>query len=155
MFSRLRRSLGHFAGRQQGSVAVEFALISPLFLLLVFGIVDFGHATYMKQVISNASRDAARYATKYHTDTNGVQVKPNALNPTVSAWITSKYSGLLPSDANIQVFPTGPGYTGGNPGDHLSVQVQATKNWFVLGSLLPGILSDHVDLKATTVMKCE
>jgi Flp pilus assembly protein TadG len=155
MFSRLRRSLGLFASRQQGSVAVEFALISPLFLLLVFGIADFGHAMYMKQVVSNASREAARYATKYHTDSNGIQIKPDALSPSVTNWTISKYSGLLPTDANLQVTPSGPGYTSGNPGDDLSVLIQANKSWFVLGSLMPSIVGSHADLKATTVMKCE
>jgi Flp pilus assembly protein TadG len=155
MLARLRRHVAPFARRQKGSVAVEFALLAPLFLLLVFGIVDVGHAWYMKQVISNASREAARYATKYHTDGSGVQIKPVALSPSIVSWTSSKYASLLPDDANFNVTPSGPGYTSGTPGDDLSVDVTAIKNWFVLGALLPGLVGNHVDLKATTVMKCE
>ena len=37
-----RRFFRRFCRREQGSFAVEFAIILPVFLLLVFGIVDFG-----------------------------------------------------------------------------------------------------------------
>ena len=45
---------------QNGGAVVEFALILPLFILLLFGIVEFGLFLYNKQVITNASREGAR-----------------------------------------------------------------------------------------------
>jgi len=139
---------------RQGGVALEFALLLPVFLLLVFGIVDFGHAWYMRQELTTASREGARYGTRYQTNASGVHILPNALNPSISAWVTSKYAALLPSDANLQVTPTGPGFTSGAAGDDLSVTCTARKFWFVLGRLIPG-LGNFRDLSATTVMKCE
>ena len=65
MLSRWRGSLTRFCRQRQGSSAVEFAIIVPVFLLLTFGIVDFGHAWYMKQIITNASREGARYGARY------------------------------------------------------------------------------------------
>jgi Flp pilus assembly pilin Flp len=45
---------------ERGAVAVEFAIISVLLLMLVFGIVEFG-TTYSKyQVFLNAARQGAR-----------------------------------------------------------------------------------------------
>jgi hypothetical protein len=41
---------------------VEFALILPVFLLLVLGIVEFGRLMVTYSSISTASRDAVRYA---------------------------------------------------------------------------------------------
>jgi hypothetical protein len=166
MLSRLRRALAPCARRQQGSVAVEFAIIVPVFLLLVFGIVDLGHAWYLKQVISNASREGARYGAKYHADpVTGIQIKPNTLNPSIINYVnnTSAQNGglggwglksLLPADGNPWVLPGGAGYTSGVPGDDLSVTVTATKTWFVLGTLVPG-WGNSEDLSATTIMKCE
>jgi Flp pilus assembly protein TadG len=121
---------------------------------LVFGIVDFGHAWYMKQEITTASREGARYGTRYQTNAGGVHLLPNALSPSISSWVTSKYAPLLPSDANLTVTPSGPGYTSGAAGDDLLVTCTARKNWFVLGHLIPGFGS-FKDLSATTVMKCE
>jgi TadE-like protein len=41
---------------------VEFALLAPLFFLLVFGLADLARAVYYYNVISNASREGAREA---------------------------------------------------------------------------------------------
>jgi Flp pilus assembly protein TadG len=47
---------------RRGAVAVEFALVLPLLMMLVFGIIDFGRAYYtLNQVISSV-REGARYA---------------------------------------------------------------------------------------------
>jgi Flp pilus assembly protein TadG len=45
---------------QNGGAAVEFAIIIPLLILLVAGICDIGLLLYNQQVITNASREAAR-----------------------------------------------------------------------------------------------
>ncbi len=45
---------------ESGAAAVEFALILPLLLLLIFGIIDFGRA-YMAQIsLTQAAREGAR-----------------------------------------------------------------------------------------------
>lgn len=44
----------------KGASAVEFALILPILVALLFGIIDFGLLIYDKQVITNASREGAR-----------------------------------------------------------------------------------------------
>lgn len=48
--------------RRLGSAVVEFALLAPIFLLFVFGIIEFGRVMQVKNVITNASREAARAA---------------------------------------------------------------------------------------------
>jgi len=131
------------------------ALLLPILLLLVFGLVDFGHAWYMKTELTTASREGARYATRYQTYPGGTtHILPNALNPSVSNWVTTKYQPLLPSDANLTVSPGGPGYTSGLAGDDITVTVTARKNWLVIGRLIPG-WGNYVDISVSTVMKCE
>lgn len=48
---------------QRGAAAVEFALILPIFLMVLFGVIDFGYAINRSAVVNNAARDAARVAT--------------------------------------------------------------------------------------------
>jgi Flp pilus assembly protein TadG len=48
---------------QRGAVIVEFALIVPMLLLIVFGIMDFGYMLNRTTIVSNASRDGARTAS--------------------------------------------------------------------------------------------
>jgi hypothetical protein len=56
--------LGRLRGRKRrerhGQTLVEFALILPIFILLLVGIFDFGRAIYAYNTISNASREAVR-----------------------------------------------------------------------------------------------
>jgi hypothetical protein len=41
---------------------VEFALVAPIFFLLLFSIIEFGRAAYYLQMLNNAAREGARYA---------------------------------------------------------------------------------------------
>jgi len=45
---------------QEGATLVEFAIILPLLLLLIFGIIEFGLFLFNRHVITNAVREAAR-----------------------------------------------------------------------------------------------
>jgi len=135
---------------------VEFAIGSMVFLLLVSGIIDFGHAFYMKQVVTNASREGARYGIVYRTDTNGKRIAPANLSPTIQNYLLNGYlsRAFLPSDANPQVNATGAGYSSGVKGADLEVRVSAIKTWFIVSRFIPS-LSDQITLTAATVMQCE
>lgn len=48
-------------GRGRGGQAVvEFALVLPLFVMLVFGALEFGRAYYCVHLLTNAAREGAR-----------------------------------------------------------------------------------------------
>ena len=40
---------------------MEFAILAPVLILLLFGIIEFGVMIFNQQVITNASREAARF----------------------------------------------------------------------------------------------
>lgn len=46
--------------RDRGATAVEFALLLPVLLLVVFGIVDFGRALNAQITLTQAAREGAR-----------------------------------------------------------------------------------------------
>lgn len=151
-----KSNLRVFLRQTKGGVAVEFAIVGTLFLLLIAGVLDFGHAWFMKQVITNASREGARYGITYQTNSSGVRIAPSALNPTIQTYILTKYLGnaALPSDANPTVSLGGTGYTTGNKGAGLEVTVTAMKTWFMVSGFIPG-LGNQKTLMAKTVMLCE
>lgn len=47
---------------RRGQALVEFALVLPILLLFLLGILDFGRAVYASHTIGNAAREAARLA---------------------------------------------------------------------------------------------
>ena len=48
--------------RPWGQALPEFVLVAPLFFLLLFGIIEAGRFIYYYEILSNASREGARYA---------------------------------------------------------------------------------------------
>jgi len=50
--------------RPAGQALVEFALIIPVLLFIIIGIIDLGRAFHAYIAITNASREGARYATR-------------------------------------------------------------------------------------------
>lgn len=46
----------------RGAAVVEFAVIAPLFFMLLFGIIEIGRALYIAHVGVNGSREGARHA---------------------------------------------------------------------------------------------
>lgn len=46
--------------RDRGAAAVEFALVLPVLLVLVLGIVEFGRAYYYQTTVSGAAREGVR-----------------------------------------------------------------------------------------------
>lgn len=45
---------------ERGTAAVEFALVIPVLLILVMGIIEFGRAYYVQTVLSGAAREGVR-----------------------------------------------------------------------------------------------
>ena len=46
--------------RTRGQALVEFAIIIPVFMLLLFGLLDFGRVIYAQQTITQDAREGAR-----------------------------------------------------------------------------------------------
>ena len=60
------------AVNHRGQGLVEFALVIPVFLLLVLGVVEFGRLMVTYSSISTASRDAVRYAISVGDTPSGI-----------------------------------------------------------------------------------
>jgi Flp pilus assembly protein TadG len=59
----LGRRLGQrYRRRSRGQSLVEFAMVLPIFMLVLSGILDFGFLLYSRMGVINAARDGARAA---------------------------------------------------------------------------------------------
>lgn len=66
--SRLARVASKLRKTEAGQALVEFTLILPLFLLLLFALVDFGRGFYTWLLVTNAAREGARIAAVQSPD---------------------------------------------------------------------------------------
>lgn len=78
---------------REGVAAVELALVLPLFVLLVFGLIDFGHLFFVSSTMSSAARDGARAGAVQPTIAAGLAAAQNAAFRTLSAAGMSAGSG--------------------------------------------------------------
>ena len=81
--------------RSRGQSLVETAIVLPIVLLLVMGIIDFGLLFNNYIVISNASREGARKAALGGTD---VEVVQTVQNMTTSLKLSNMNINITPPD---------------------------------------------------------
>jgi Flp pilus assembly protein TadG len=113
---------------QSGASAVEFALILPILLLLVFGIIEMGFVLFDKAMITNASREGARTGISYRVPPFTDEEISNVVNSYLgNALITFAES------ANPTMTVT---RNGSNPGDELKVTVAYTYTSLILPNLI-------------------
>jgi Flp pilus assembly protein TadG len=73
--SRLGRRLRRLGMRsaRAGAAVTEFAIVAPVFFLMIIGFIEFGRALMVQQVLINASRVGARQAITTAATTTNVQ----------------------------------------------------------------------------------
>ena len=99
--SRLRR---HYVHDDRGSVAVEFALVLPILLLVVFGIIDFGRMLNAQITLTQAAREGARWAALGQPGVGGrVTAAAPGLSPAPSTTVVSSCPANAAVGANAQV----------------------------------------------------
>jgi hypothetical protein len=58
------RGLGRYFRAQKSQALIEFSLVSPVLLLLLFGTIDLGRAVFYYDTLNHAAREGARMAAR-------------------------------------------------------------------------------------------
>jgi Flp pilus assembly protein TadG len=95
---------------EKGQAAVDFAIILPVLLLLLCGIIDFGWIGYSKITLSYCSREGARYGA-VHANAEGAQAHianrvmaaaPEFLHDSLSVTVSFTHPSS-PSEGDVSV----------------------------------------------------
>lgn len=133
------------ANRESGAVAVEFALIFPLLIVLVLGIAEFGRAFNIQVSLAEAGREASRYAAIHCSDSG------YSASSAQSAGVAAAPSVAL-SAANITMSYSGTGTCAS--GNNATANVSYTTSWMTgFPALIPGMPAS-LTVKGTGVMRC-
>jgi Flp pilus assembly protein TadG len=151
LLNRSRRRDNQLSQRQRcdGVASVELALILPLFLSLIFVMVEASVAFYDKAILTHASREAARLGVLSRTTAMPLgEVENYAISISESRLLS--LSGATKSPSALAT--TGTSVISGSP--VLTVTVTYPYEGLLLGPLLSA-LSRSITLSATTVMHYE
>ena len=80
--------------RTRGQALVEFALVFPIFFLILAGILDFGFLMYSRITLINATREGARAAVTQLDNAQGI---PGIVRSTIQ----SNSTGLVLADLTV------------------------------------------------------
>jgi Flp pilus assembly protein TadG len=133
-----KRKLVSFIRRNRGQAVIEFALVLPLLLIILFGIVEFARAWMTVSVLTSAAREGARLAAVTAPDVNAVTIRVNEVCS--AAGLTVKGVTVTPPDSM-------------DPTRRLTVTVESDFT-VLLGELL-GTFKGTIPLRATSVMRHE
>lgn len=134
----------------KGAAVVEFAVILPLLILIVFGIIEFGFLIYNKAMITNASREGARIGIVYRVDRTG-------LNTIISDTVDSYLSDFLVTFGGSGNHTTTTNPTNASTittGGYLEVTVTYPYEFLVIPAFITD-LAGGVNLVGTTTMRAE
>ena len=134
------RNPGRFArlGGNAGNAVIEFALVFPLLLLIVFGISEFGRALRTVQALNSAAREGSRLAAVTAPDVGAVTTRVNEV--LAAAQVTS--SGL-----------TVEGPLGTVP--EQTVRVTVTSDFEVLSGTILETFAGTITFQGVSVMRFE
>ncbi len=125
---------------RRGAAVVEFAIVAPVLLLLVFGMIEYGRLIMVQQVLTNATREGARRA-----------VLDGATTSAVTSVVTDYLSTSHISGAVITVTPNPPSNAAFGEPVTVSAQVSFSEvSWLPTPMFLSG-----KTMSATTVMRRE
>lgn len=126
---------------ESGASAVEFALLLPLLMMILFGIIEFGMALYRQSILTNASREGARLGI--------VQSVPAITDAQINAAIDNYLTpaGINPGNVSRAIVN---GLVTGTP-------VRVTLTLPYTFTVLPGLTSvaPQINLTAWTEMRHE
>jgi hypothetical protein len=133
---------------EKGGSLIEFVLIAWVLFLVLFGIIEFGLIMFNQAVITNASREGARYGI--------VSRLPRYSEPEIRTYVENEYASR-PITFGARVFQVDAPLPNASPsfGDDLTVDVTWNYDFLLLPNFSTRVLSNPLILRARTVMKYE
>jgi hypothetical protein len=93
------------AGDARGQALVEFALVVPILLILIIGIIEFGRAWNISQVLGHAAREGARSAALEDPAIGEDSVKSIVDNVLVAAGLEYPRDDILVDNMDVSGEP--------------------------------------------------
>ena len=121
------RSKATLIGDEAGSAAVEFALLAPVLVMIVMGMIDYGSVMNQTMQVAAAAHAGAEYAIRNGWNANGIQTAvTGATTLTVSASPAPQLVTACISNGAVVTTAAPTCASGAKPGHYVVVSAQAT-----------------------------
>ncbi len=142
---------------ETGATVVEFAIILPLLMLLIFAIVEFALLFYNKTILTNAAREGARAGSVFRVDSTGAYnpISGDEIILVVNSYLANNLV-TFSSSATSPPNPTPCPQDRGLPIREVTVEVPFTYTFLTLPNLMESSgFPLSIDLKSQSIMTCE
>ena len=143
---------------ERGASVVEFSLVLPLLLVIIFGVVEFGFILYNQAMITNASREGARAGIIIQTPRKSTADITSVVNAYLSNYLVTFKSASPPAPTTVvkingaEADPATAGLVTAQ--DFLTVEVRYDYDFLVLPKFITHITGTKT-LFASSTMRAE
>lgn len=148
---------------EQGTAVVEFAVVLPLLLIIVFGIVEFSFMLHNRGMITNAAREGARAGIVIGE--GGSRLSKSDIQSIVNSYLTNNlvsFTSGSPATPTVDVAVNGDKTKDPADGmvsltDYLTVEVSYEYEFLLLPKFVAGIASTDgtKNLFASSTMRAD
>ncbi|MDP1666924.1 MAG: TadE/TadG family type IV pilus assembly protein [Methylobacter sp.] len=137
--------------KQKGTSTVEFAMILPVLLMLIFMVSELGTMFYRLNAVTKSVQDAARYLSDVSTNPNIALTNAQVKNLICSGDIGGAGAQIVPECQAKLVLDPLPSAASG----HIAVSARYPADWILVGAVIAflNLSGEPMELRASSVMR--
>ncbi|MGZ3994929.1 MAG: TadE/TadG family type IV pilus assembly protein [Methylobacter sp.] len=137
--------------KQKGTSTVEFAMMLPILLMLIFMVTELGTMFYRLNAVTKSVQVAARYLSDVSINPNIALTNAQIKNLICSGDIGGAGAQIVPECQTKLVLDPVPSVASG----HVTVSASYPADWILVGAVIAflNLSGDPMELRASSVMR--
>jgi CBS domain containing-hemolysin-like protein len=137
--------------KQKGTSTVEFAMLLPVLLMLIFMVSELGTMFYRLNAVTKSVQDAARYLSDVSVNPNIALTDAQVKNLVCSGDIGGTGAQIVPECQDKLVLAPPPVAAS----DHIAIAARYPADWILVGAVIAflNLSGEPMELRASSVMR--
>lgn len=137
--------------KQKGTSTVEFAMMLPVLLMLIFMVSELGTMFYRLNAVTKSVQDAARYLSDVSVNPNIALTNAEVKNLICTGGIGGSGAQIVPECQDKLVLEPLPSAASG----HVTVSARYPADWILVGAVIAflNLSGEPMELRASSVMR--
>lgn len=137
--------------KQKGTSTVEFAMMLPILLMLIFMVTELGTMFYRLNAVTKSVQDAARYLSDVSVGQKITLTNAQVKNLVCSGDIGGVGAQIVPECQDKLVLDPVPSSTSG----HVTVSARYPADWILVGAVIAflNLSGEPMELRASSIVR--